>query len=187
MSSLYEASEFVRKHGWGAIVIAPRLSDQIASTNNVYYDPRSALTVLVSSGRNFLVSGKFVQPTLDATARQVVQVFTAQHIMAIRSGQQPLGSALMAVTPIGYTTKDVAPFSLGIAPVAPIFTLFATIACTLAAQVLVKTSAQELHRRVHHIHLTFIFHGLMLLWSTILALYSTLAFLAFRGPKHDAS
>ncbi|KAJ2367623.1 hypothetical protein H4S01_002059 [Coemansia sp. RSA 2610] len=66
---------------------------------------------------------------------------------------------------------DVAPYTFGISQIAPAYAIFVSLTCTLASQVLVKLSSEELYEFANHHHLTVLFHCMMLLWSVTFGAY----------------
>ncbi|KAJ2638333.1 hypothetical protein GGF40_001720 [Coemansia sp. RSA 1286] len=196
LHSLDECKEHVRKHEWGAIVINKGLQTRLqrALQQNIGYDSQKALTVLVSTGRNPIPVSRYFQPALDAMAQYASHQYAQRQLTTLT--QQPFANnrnisidnvdPAALITPIWYTTIDVSPYSFGIAPIAPLFAVFVSLACTLATQILIKLSSVELYDVVNHHQLAVALHLLMFIWSSILGLYSTLAFLAFRGPSYSS-
>ncbi|KAJ1768428.1 hypothetical protein IW138_002952 [Coemansia sp. RSA 986] len=187
--SLATAKEYVRKSGrWGAFVINPgasnRLQRAILARNDTSYNSSEAMTVLLSSGRNSVVSSKYVQPELETLAQYATTQFAIAHVSSTRNVTEWSLSTL--ISPVGYTTVDVAPYGFGIARYAPMYAVFVSVACTLAAQILVKLSCGEMYSRVNHHHLAVYFHMLMVAWSTLLSLFCALAVLAFRERGYNA-
>ncbi|KAJ2396665.1 hypothetical protein GGI05_001018 [Coemansia sp. RSA 2603] len=195
--ALDEAEDHVRRHEWAAIVISKGLESDLRRAllnGSVEYSPSSAMTALVSTGRNPIPVSRYIQPALDAMAQYAANEYARIQIVKLQTNTDPLLSTTSInqanrqalLTPIWYTDVDVSPFSFGIAPIAPLFAVFVSLGCTLATQVLLKLSSVELYDIINHHHLAIALHLLMLLWSTILGLFSTLAFLAFRGPQYNA-
>ncbi|KAI9505363.1 hypothetical protein BX070DRAFT_233496 [Coemansia spiralis] len=189
MRSRRDAEEFIRHNGWGAIVINRGASSgglQAAAQSSAY-NPSRMLTVLLASGRNALVSNRYIEPQIDTMAQYTVTQYNVAQVNTLKKQQQNQNANIAPtdrLSLIGYTTLDTAPYGFGIAPVAPTYMLFVSLACTLAAQVLVKLSCNEMFSYVNHHQLTLYFHSLMLMWSTLLSTYGALAVLAFRGPGY---
>ncbi|KAJ1723943.1 hypothetical protein LPJ53_001752 [Coemansia erecta] len=197
LHTLSEAKEHVRHHEWAAIVINRGLETNLRQAllgASAEYSPSSAMTALVSTGRNPIPISRYIQPALDAMAQYAAHEYARLQVADLHANSDtllPQGNLSQAnvqalLTPIWYTDFEVSPCSFGIAPIAPLFAVFVSLACTLATQVLVKLSSVELYDIVNHHHLAIALHLLMLLWSTILGLFGALAFLAFRGPQYNA-
>ncbi|KAJ1844384.1 hypothetical protein LPJ73_005189, partial [Coemansia sp. RSA 2703] len=70
--TLDEAEDHVRRHEWAAIVISKGLESDLRRAllnGSVEYSPSSAMTALVSTGRNPIPVSRYIQPALDAMAQ----------------------------------------------------------------------------------------------------------------------
>ncbi|KAI7833982.1 hypothetical protein BX661DRAFT_176426 [Kickxella alabastrina] len=195
LNSLDRCTELVRKHEWGAIVVSSglqrRLEQALGKTTQLNrtlaYDPSAALFVVVSTGRNPIPISRYVQPALGAMAHHVANEFATQQLASLlkRNIDVNLADPIALVTPIWYTSKEASPMSFGIAPIAPTFAIFVSIACSIAIHTLLKLCSVDFINKVNLRHLAVTFHVFMFAWSSLLGLFCTLAVVAFRGPYYN--
>ncbi|KAJ2721157.1 hypothetical protein GGI07_004139 [Coemansia sp. Benny D115] len=197
LSSLDECKEYIRKHGWAAIVLTRGLEERLQKAltdtdlaESPQYNPSDAMVALISTGRNIAIANPTVQPALVAMAQHMSNEYSRQQIQLLRRQQPQVDLNNVAsqalITPVGYTQVEVSPYSFGIAPIAPMFAIFISLSCTIAPHILFKASSVELFEVVNHYHLVLAFLFVMFAGSSILSLFSTLAFLAFRGPTYNS-
>ncbi|KAJ2909443.1 hypothetical protein GGI21_001877 [Coemansia aciculifera] len=186
--SLDQAKSWVRLHGWGALVVNPGASDRLSHALAVggEYDASDAITLIESSGRMVVASMLFVQPALLAAAGNVCQRFAAQQLAVYKSTQSNVLTGLSAlISPLSYTTVDVAPEAFILAPVVTAFGFMVCLLTAVGVLVMWKLTSFAFFVKVRFRDLVLMWLALILGLALIVSLYLSLAFLAFRGPNYN--
>ncbi|KAI8322363.1 hypothetical protein GQ54DRAFT_297392 [Martensiomyces pterosporus] len=191
VDSIDAAKTWVRRNGWGALVINSGLTKRLNSAlyNGEEYNSTKALTLLVSTGRQAIAELMFVQSALTEVPNAVRTKYSLQLISQFRSlsAEQKAGlrtNHAVLFDPLHYTKINVAPDNYPIAPVATTFGYLVCTLCTLPMLISCKFSSFPIFQKVKYRHLVPMWITLIFCWSLTVSLYYSLAFLAFKGPDY---
>ncbi|KAJ2375875.1 hypothetical protein IW150_002308, partial [Coemansia sp. RSA 2607] len=184
-ASLQQVKEWVRRDGWGAVVInrgaSMRLADAAAE-----YDPQDAITVVTNSGRHQIVYASYIDSTLSSAVYAAVTAFNIMHVEQIQRGQARVPVSPSALlTAVGSSKVDVAPMTFGIAPVITLFGFLASTLCTVAALITWKMTTFGFFLKVKHRHVCLALLTVILTWTLWFSMQAALADSAFRGPHYS--
>ncbi|KAJ1947980.1 hypothetical protein FBU59_001806 [Linderina macrospora] len=188
-----EAKEFVRKHGWGAVVINPGLTERYTSAmmKGTEYVPEDAITAVYTTGRNAMVTLVYIEGSIAATIMKVNVKFSVGALSQFKQAAAAAGTrtitpnAAAVIHPIGYTVVDVAPFNYAIAIIAATFMFFVSLACIFAPMLGWKLSSFMLFLKIRYRDLAVFWVGVITTWVLIISCYASLAFLAYKGPDYN--
>ncbi|KAJ1962369.1 hypothetical protein GGI12_002687 [Dipsacomyces acuminosporus] len=196
ISSIEEAKDYVQKKGWGAVVIHPGLTERFtdALTKGAEYNPKDAMTTIVSTGRGPMGTLLFTQPSLAKVTLKAASVFSVSTVVQfkqmVKAGLIKPGSNLNLNTllhPIQVNSVEVSPCFYELAPVATAFMYFVTIACIVGPMIGWKMKSFESFSTVRFSDLYLLWAGKIYLWLFLFSLYASFAFLAFKGPLYGTS
>ncbi|KAJ1961770.1 hypothetical protein GGI12_003060 [Dipsacomyces acuminosporus] len=192
--TLSEAETYVRENGWGAIVInrdaSKNLQHALTSDKDTGYDRSSAVSVLISSGRNFMGSEMIALPALISAARMAAANISIELVKSYKSQLQAAPQPAhvntdVLVSPIWYNTIDVAPYDSSLASGESLFSMLVPLVCIGSIQIMLKASSSELYKTAGCIQLAASILASMLFLSSFFALHASLAVLAFRASNHN--
>ncbi|KAI8318202.1 hypothetical protein GQ54DRAFT_341970 [Martensiomyces pterosporus] len=196
--SLDEAKTWVRRHGWGALVINEGASQRLDSAMAIdaEYNPYDALTVIQSSGRHPIGEEIFIQPTLSTFAYKASLAYSLRFVRDfVADGNQvptaddgtPSDNFLKTMAqPVAFRTVDVAPFSIPLASLIYLFNFLVLLLCTIGVLIAWKLTSFRFFLKVKYCQIWVAALGLTTCWCLAFGLYSALAFLAFKGPDYRA-
>ncbi|KAJ2844589.1 hypothetical protein IWW36_005125, partial [Coemansia brasiliensis] len=188
---LSEVREWVRKHGWGAIVINPGASQRLQQAS-IGYNPKTAITVISNTGRQPITTISYLAPALTNAVNLAIQQFTLAHLESIRSQPQrllassPQQLSTLVQSPISYTSEDVGPFSFSLSPIICIFGFLVGLLMMVEALIQWKMTTLNFFLKVKHWQVWLASFGLVTLWALFVSMHSALAVAAFRGPHYSS-
>ncbi|KAJ1822712.1 hypothetical protein LPJ56_000589 [Coemansia sp. RSA 2599] len=191
LRTLDEARRWTRQHGWGAIVISSGASERlmqqaVASGNSSSaYDPFSAATVVVSTGRHPIVSLSYTLPALSAAARGAALAFNTAYLQQLKQqiDEEPWTNG--QPTAVYFRTIDVAPMTFNIAPIQPLFAFLVSTLSTVAALISWKMTTFGFFLKVKHKHIWMALLSLIAMWTLYISMNCALAVSFFRGPQYS--
>ncbi|KAJ2377807.1 hypothetical protein H4S02_007542, partial [Coemansia sp. RSA 2611] len=185
LPTLAATREWVRLHGWGAIVInqgaSQRLQDAAAG-----YSPQNAVTVINNTGRHPVTSISYLEPALTQAATAAVHQFALAHLAQLQAPADPLLLPTLALRPIAFTSEDVGPFSFALAPIICVFGFLVGTLMMVEALIEWKMTTFLLFRRAKHWHVWAAVAVVITAWALFVAMHSALAVSAFLGPGYTA-
>ncbi|KAI9467595.1 hypothetical protein LPJ78_005684 [Coemansia sp. RSA 989] len=187
---LSEVREWVRKHGWGAIVINPGASQRLQQAD-INYSPKQAITVIHNTGRQPIITVSYLAPALTNAVTRAIYQFTLTHLESLRSQPQLLASnpqllSTLVQSPISYTSEDVGLFSFSLSPIICIFGFLVGLVMMIEALIQWKMTTLDFFLKVKHWQVWLASFGLVTLWAVFVAMHSALAVAAFQGPQYSS-
>ncbi|KAJ2450737.1 hypothetical protein EV183_004070 [Coemansia sp. RSA 2336] len=184
---LRAAQEWVRKHGWGAIVINPGASQRLEQAD-ANYNPKQAITVISNTGRQPIITVSYLEPAMTNAVSGAISQFTLTHLESIRS--QPRASTRLLSTlvqsPVSYTSVDVGRFDFSLSPIICIFGFLVGLLMMVEALIQWKMTTLGFFLKVKHWQVWLASLGLVTLWAVFVAMHSALAVAAFQGPQYSS-
>ncbi|KAI8326449.1 hypothetical protein GQ54DRAFT_294716 [Martensiomyces pterosporus] len=191
VSTIDEAKEYVRKHGWGAVVIHPGLTKRFTDAlyTGAEYNPKDAMTSIVSTGRGPMGTLLYTQPSLAKVTMKAATMFSAatlQRYKQMAASGMPVEKATFAAVfnPISVNSAEVSPFFFPISIVTSTFIFFVCLACALGPMISWKFTTFELFRNIRYRDLAMLWIGLLYVWIFVFSLFGSFAFLAYKGPTY---
>ncbi|KAJ2470847.1 hypothetical protein EV174_006050, partial [Coemansia sp. RSA 2320] len=181
---------WVRRHGWGALVInsgaSARLADALLAANSSSgYRAADAVTLLLNTGRHPIIELTYLQPALTGVGSAAITKFSTQLLGTLNLQTARLTPALVA-QPVGLTVSSVAPMTFSIAPVVYLFGFLTGLLCVVGPLIAWKLTTAAFFERTKHRHVWLGAVALIMGWATYIALLGALAQAAFRGPAYSA-
>ncbi|KAJ1931096.1 hypothetical protein EC988_009903, partial [Linderina pennispora] len=171
VSTVDEAKEFVRRHGWGAVVINPGLTERYTSAmlRGTEYVPTDAVTAIYTTGRNAMVTLVYIEGSMAASIMKANVKFSVGALTRLKqtaaAGTQRTSPSVAAViNPIGYKVVNVAPFSFAISIIAATFMFFVSLGCTFAPMLGWKLNSFALFLRVRYRDLAVFWVAVIACW-----------------------
>ncbi|KAJ2574394.1 hypothetical protein GGH95_003913 [Coemansia sp. RSA 1836] len=191
LATLSATKEWVRRHGWAALVInsgaSARLADALSGSAAVY-NPADAMTLILSTGRHPIIETSYIQPALTAIARAAQREFAVSFVSQLQAaaGTSPQNLATLATQPIAFRVVNAAPMSFGLAPIVYLFSFLVGQLCVIAALITWKMTSFSFFLKAKHVHVWLGAVALVLAWAVYIGMLSALAISAFRGPTYSA-
>ncbi|KAJ2778030.1 hypothetical protein GGI15_004304 [Coemansia interrupta] len=183
-ASLRDVEEWVRRDGWGAIVVNSGASARLAGAA-AGYDPRAAITVVANSGRHEIAYQSYVEPVLTSTAYAAVTEFNTRYVERIQRGLVGIpGSPEALLTAVGSTEENVAPMTFDLAPIITLFGFFVSMLCTISVLIAWKMTTFGFFLRAKHTHVYLGLLAVIFAWTLYFSMLAALADSAFRGPHY---
>ncbi|KAJ2160096.1 hypothetical protein GGF46_002509 [Coemansia sp. RSA 552] len=172
-----EAEEWIRRNGWGAVLINQGASQRLLDASDTY-DPKDAITVVSSTGRDPIIVQSYLADELTAAAASAIREFTLRRLREPPSTNNPR----LVISPIGYRPKDVAPMGTSLAPVASLLGFLVGVLVTVGPLIEWKLTTEALFVGVRHRDVWLGAAVTVTLWSALIGMYTALALFAFAGP-----
>ncbi|KAJ2070716.1 hypothetical protein GGH13_003836 [Coemansia sp. S155-1] len=194
LTTLAATREWVRHHGWAALVINSGASDRLAAAvsgnSNTAYNPNDAATLIFNTGRHPIIELSYIQPALTTIARKAQMEFSEGFTRQLQgSGQISVIPAQNIVTlatqPVTFRIVDAAPLSFAIAPIVYLFSFLVGQLCVIGTLIAWKMASFSFFLKAKHTHVWLGAVTVVLVWSTYIGMLSALAISAFRGPSYS--
>ncbi|KAI9505397.1 glycosyl hydrolases family 31-domain-containing protein [Coemansia spiralis] len=187
--SAEEVQQWVRLHGWGALVINAGASEQLEralqGAESETHNPKALVTFFLSAGHQPIMY-QVIESAAAPDVNKAMQTFAVGLIQNQTAFEQtPTNSLAQLVTqPIGYQIVNVAPYAFNMWTVAFSFGILVGTLCTESAMVewKLRTLAFFLRVKLHHLWLATL--AVFLLWAAYFGMFAALALAAFEGPGY---
>ncbi|KAJ1823575.1 hypothetical protein GGH91_001016 [Coemansia sp. RSA 2671] len=191
LASIADTREWVRHHGWAALVInsgaSARLADAASGNTNTVYNPADAATIMVNTGRHPIIVSSFIQPALTRTVRAAQIGFSVAFTRQLGGLDQvrPQNIVTLATQPVAFSLDDDAPLSFAIAPISYLFSFLVGQLCVIGALIGWKMQSFSFFVKVKHTHVWLGAASIVLAWAIYIGMLGALAISAFRGPDYS--
>ncbi|KAJ2752959.1 hypothetical protein GGI19_003475 [Coemansia pectinata] len=194
LTTLAATRDWVRHHGWAALVInsgaSDRLANAVSGNSNTVYNPADAATLIFNTGRHPIIELSYIQPALTAIARRAQMEFSVGFTRQLQGSNQisaiPAQNIVtLATQAVAFRIVDAAPLSFAIAPILYLFSFLVGQLCVIGALIAWKMASFSFFLKVKHTHVWLGAVSVVLVWSTYIGMLSALAISAFRGPSYS--
>ncbi|ORX66182.1 hypothetical protein DL89DRAFT_295679 [Linderina pennispora] len=185
--------EYVKKDGYGAVVINPGLSSRLnnALLTGAAYNASEAMTLVVQSAHYPLGQLMFVQFTTMEVAARTGAMFAVELLQQFKQSSDDEAKAKAnpqaLLNPIGFTVDNVASYAFDLAPVMSPLTLLFCFVGVMASMVFLKFGTYITYQKARQ---RDIFLGKVLALTILCLLYTfqgALAYVAYKGPEYNSA
>ncbi|KAJ2720847.1 hypothetical protein GGI07_004369, partial [Coemansia sp. Benny D115] len=185
-SSRRHVREWVRLHGWGALVIDNNDKDGGGNSDgNVL-----SITAYLSTGRHPKVSLSTIVPAIEAMARRVVLEVNIEALAQMKTALQqsqltmPLQQPPLVTPAVFAGSIDVAPMTFMVAPIVTLFNFLVGLLCVIAALIQWKLTTFGFFLKCRQRDVWLAGLGLVFVWTLYISMNCALAMAAFEGPQY---
>ncbi|KAJ1934248.1 hypothetical protein EC988_008865, partial [Linderina pennispora] len=188
-----QVKEYVKKDGYGAVVINPGLSSRLnnALLTGAAYNASEAMTLVVQSAHYPLGQLMFVQFTTMEVAAHAGAMFAVELLQQFKQSSDDEAKAKAnpqaLLNPIGFTVDNVASYAFDLAPVMSPLTLLFCFVGVMASMVFLKFGTYITYQKARQ---RDIFLGKALALTILCLLYTfqgALTYVAYKGPEYNSA
>ncbi|KAJ1675533.1 hypothetical protein EV182_001078 [Spiromyces aspiralis] len=187
--SVEDVIEVIRHDKWGGVVIGANLTESVllAVATDERFSVDDKVYALYSEGRQVVTADKYVQtPVREAAgiASYVVANYALSAIKArLDSGQDAYTES--ALTPIEPQIINVAPLSFPLGAIYPILGFILSYLFIMIPSIIIRSLIYPISNKISFHSLLVWKFAFLMVWNLVMAVFSTLALLAFKGPNYS--